>query len=183
MSDDQYADGEAMSHQSVNSADTDGRRRGMRKRLKAALAAGGIALVAALPAAGIRFSREISRAWSNTQSGKQLVTTAEAADQINATAPIMVDEETELMNAMGLGGMLVYNYRLVNLSQQDTSRQQIIRFMMEEIKPSAVSQGCTTPEMRQWFDRGVTWRYMYHYADRTYIGQFDIKLADCTGRP
>ena len=54
-----------------------------------------------------------------------------------------------------------------------------MRVAGRDIKLDAVRQGCSTPEMRQWLDNGVTWRYAYHYADRTDSRRFEITLADC----
>ncbi len=55
---------------------------------------------------------------------------SEAANQLNTMAPMMVDEETELMNALGIEGLLVYNYRLVNVDQ-GTSANGVRLFSVE----------------------------------------------------
>ena len=108
-----------------------------------------------------------------------LVTAAEAADAINSELPMMVDEYTELMNVAGFGNTLVYNYRLIHVDPQDVSKREVMDYFNEEVKPAAIRQGCSTPDMRQWYDNGVTVRFAYHYADRTYIGHYDVTLADC----
>ena len=47
------------------------------------------------------------------------------AAEINRSGPVMIDQETELMPAVGAPGMLVYNYRLVNVFSYAIGSQQI----------------------------------------------------------
>ena len=47
------------------------------------------------------------------------------AEEINRSGPVMIDQETELMPAVGAPGMLVYSYRLVSYSVTQVGSQQI----------------------------------------------------------
>ena len=47
------------------------------------------------------------------------------AAEINRSIPVMIDQETELMPAVGAPGMLIYNYRLVNVFSRASGSQQI----------------------------------------------------------
>jgi len=44
---------------------------------------------------------------------------ARVAAEMNKTLPMMVDKDTELSSTIGISGVLVYNYRLVNHSASE----------------------------------------------------------------
>ena len=104
---------------------------------------------------------------------------SDAASRINAMAPMMVDEVTELMNTFSFEDeLLVYNYRLVNVDQGTISANDL-SVIVNDFQPETARQACSTPELIALFEMGVTLRYAYHYRDRTYISSFDIAPADC----
>ena len=102
-----------------------------------------------------------------------------AANRLNAMAPMMVDEVTELMNAVGFEDIFIYNYRLVNVDQETISANDLSRFIANDLRAGTTRQACSTPEMITLFEMGATLRYAYHYRDHTYISSFDVAPADC----
>ena len=101
---------------------------------------------------------------------------SKVASELNKTLPMMVDQETELTNVLGLEATIVYNYRLVNMraSELDASR------LLNELKPRVSTAACTTPQTRDDFlKKGVTMRYVYYDASRAHIASFDVNAASC----
>lgn len=98
------------------------------------------------------------------------------AAEINRSGTLMIDQETELMPAVGAPGMLIYNYRLVNYSAAQLDRNKFTDGARERLKQNA----CNQPETRDSFlKRGVTLRYSYFDKDRQPIGSVDVTPADC----
>ena len=98
------------------------------------------------------------------------------ASEINKNLPMMVDKETELLATVGLEGIIVYNYRLINLSVTDVEPARFI----SAIRPQVVTAACTTPQTRDTFlKQGVTMRYSYADKERRHMGATEVKPADC----
>lgn len=89
---------------------------------------------------------------------------------------MMVDRHTELMNVLGLEGVIVYNYRLVNISAPDITADDLVT----QVRPSVVTSSCTTPSTRDGLlKRGITMRFTYSDMNRAYIASFDVAPLDC----
>jgi hypothetical protein len=98
------------------------------------------------------------------------------AAEINRSGPVMIDQETELMPAVGAPGMLVYNYRLVNVSVTQLDHNKFAAGAKERLKEGA----CNRPETRDDFlKKGVTLRYSYFDKDKQHIATIDVAPADC----
>ena len=98
------------------------------------------------------------------------------AGEINRSIPVMIDQETELMPAIGAPGMLIYNYRLVNVSTAQVDHNKFAAGAKERLKEGA----CNRPETRDNFLRkGVTLRYSYFDKDKQHIATVDVTPADC----
>ena len=101
---------------------------------------------------------------------------ARVAAEMNKTLPMMVDEDTELSSTIGVSGVLVYNYRLVNHSASDIDPAQFTA----AIKPQVTNAACSTPETRDGFlKKGVSLRYMYGDKERTHVATIDVAPRDC----
>ena len=88
----------------------------------------------------------------------------------------MVDSETELMNTVGLDGVVVYNYRLVNTLKDDVKPDVFV----ESLRPQVVQQACTTPATREdLLQDGITMRFVYHDRDKSYLASLDVSIDDC----
>ncbi len=98
------------------------------------------------------------------------------AAEINRSIPVMIDQETELMPAVGAPGMLIYNYRLVNVLVAQVDHNKFAAGAKERLKQSA----CNRPETRDNFlKKGVTLRYSYFDKDKQHIATVDVTPADC----
>ncbi|HEX9271133.1 MAG TPA: hypothetical protein VGA01_02845 [Candidatus Binatia bacterium] len=98
------------------------------------------------------------------------------AAEINRSGPVMIDQETELMPAVGEPGMLIYNYRLVSYSTTQLDHNKFAAGAKERLKQGA----CNRPETRDNFlKKGVTLRYSYFDKDKQHIATVDVTPADC----
>jgi hypothetical protein len=98
------------------------------------------------------------------------------AAEINRSVPVMIDQETELMPAVGAPGMLVYNYRLVSYSVTQVDHARFAAGAKERVKENA----CGRPETRDsLLKKGVTLRYSYFDKDKQHIATIDVTPSDC----
>ncbi len=98
------------------------------------------------------------------------------AAEINRSVPIMIDQETELMPAVGAPGMLIYNYRLVSYSVTQVDHDRFAAGAKERVKQGA----CSRPETRDsLLKKGVTLRYSYFDRDKQHIATVDVTPSDC----
>ena len=129
---------------------------GMKRKLLAGI---GVLAAFSLAIIGGVFGRVGGRAIGDSTFQSQPPATQElvtvAASETNKLAPMMVDRDTELMNAIGVGSILTYNYRLVNVEADGINKAQFQTDVLELLKPDVVRQACTTPETREGLlDRG-----------------------------
>ena len=98
------------------------------------------------------------------------------AAEINRSVPVMIDQETELMPAASEPGMLIYNYRLVNVSVAQVDGNKFAAGAKERLNQGA----CNRPETRDNFlKKGVTLRYSYFDKDKQHIATVDVTPSDC----
>ena len=98
------------------------------------------------------------------------------AAEINRSVPVMIDQETELLPAVGAPGMLIYNYRLVSYSAAQLDAKKFVTGAQQRLKQNA----CTNAETRDDFlKKGVTLRYSYYDKDKQHIATVDVTPADC----
>jgi hypothetical protein len=101
---------------------------------------------------------------------------ARIAAGINRSVPVMIDQETELMPAVGAPAMLIYNYRLVNVSVAQLDHSKFATGAKERLKQGV----CNRPETRDDFlKKGVTLRYSYFDRDKQHIATVDVAPSDC----
>ena len=98
------------------------------------------------------------------------------AAEINRSVPVMIDEETELLPAVGGHAMLIYNYRLVKHSVAQLDHEKFAAGAKQKIAQGA----CSRPETRDGFlKEGVTLRYSYFDKDKRHVATVDVTPADC----
>jgi hypothetical protein len=101
---------------------------------------------------------------------------SEAAATINKGLPRTVDDETQLVETIGLEGVLVYRYRLVNYTIDQLDPQLLATNLREGAKKSS----CSNQRLRDvLLDKGVTLRHVYADRNDTDIVTIDLKSADC----
>lgn len=100
----------------------------------------------------------------------------DVADQINDTAPIMLDKYTRLDRAIvGPGLKLSYHYSLINYSADDIDSA----FLKENLFPNIRNEVCTSEEMKPSLQNGVKYVYWYSSNDDRLIGLFGVNREDC----
>jgi hypothetical protein len=94
---------------------------------------------------------------------------------VNTTLPKKLDRETVLVETEGLDGVLVYRYRMVNRSANEMDAGRLV----QRVRPSLVTDACTSQSRQTLLDRGVTVRHSYRDKDGRAIVAIDIVAADC----
>src|SRR5215467_7125284 len=98
------------------------------------------------------------------------------AAEINRSVPVMIDQETELLPAVGAPAMLIYNYRLVSYSAAQLDATKFAAGAKQRLMQNA----CSNPETRDDFlKKGVTLRYSYYDKNKQHIATVDVTPADC----
>jgi hypothetical protein len=94
----------------------------------------------------------------------------EAASQLNASCPIMIDKDTRLDNAAAMPNKVFqYYYTLVNVDQSEVNVDTLRKYM----EPVIVNGVRTSPDLRAYRDNKVTMDY--HYRDKN--GVFLMKIS------
>ena len=98
-----------------------------------------------------------------------------AADEINKTCPVQVDEYTLLENTVALPGKIFqYNYKLINLEKSevnlDTVRKYVYPGILENIK--------TNPSMEMQRKYDVTFKYYYKDKNGAFVDEYVVKPND-----
>lgn len=127
-----------------------------------------------LAVAGVSaFASQKYRAEPDIRSHEAL---SKVANELNKQTPMMVDAETELMNAHALDSVIAYNYRMVNFEASDLDPQAFL----DNVRPTTVNSMCTTPETRDNFlMNGIAMRYTYYSKSREFVVSFDVTREDC----
>jgi hypothetical protein len=94
---------------------------------------------------------------------------------VNMTLPKKLDRETELVETEGLDGVLVYRYRMGNRSANEMDAGRLV----QDVRPSLVTDACTSQARQTLLDRGVTVRHSYRDKDGREVVAIDIVAADC----
>lgn len=98
-----------------------------------------------------------------------------AAEQINQSAPTMVDEETRLDKAsVGPGALLTYHYTLPNFALSDVDTNFI-----DTVFAHAKDFVCTSKEMKPAMQYGGAYAYSYSSNDGVHLGEFTIDRDTC----
>ena len=98
------------------------------------------------------------------------------AEEINRSVPVMIDQEIELMSAVGAPGMLIYNYRLISYSVTKLDHKTFAAGAKQKVTQGA----CGRPETRDDFlKKGVTLRYSYFDKDKQHIATVNVTPSDC----
>lgn len=118
---------------------------------------------------------QIARNWPGNDGEAVDEALIEAASQLNAKLPMMVDSDTRLDNTMGLNKTLRYNYTLVNYTASSVSAADINNALGQKI----LNQVCTSKEMRGFIKNGVTVSYAYHGNEGSQITVISVDPSQC----
>ena len=100
---------------------------------------------------------------------------SDVAEEVNKRLPMTVDENTEMIEAVGFEGIFIQNFQLTNHTKSDLD----MSVFNKEMKPHVTNTACTTPETRDLLDHGVVLRYAYRDMNSTNIASYDVSMADC----
>lgn len=98
-----------------------------------------------------------------------------AADQINADAPIMIDEDTRLESASAADRRFRYNYTMVSYEADELDPEVFASHMWPQLK-SAV---CTQEEMAVFMDNRIPVIYAYYGKEGREIATLTVEHTDC----
>jgi hypothetical protein len=100
---------------------------------------------------------------------------ASVAKTINASSPVMLDQETRLDTAVaGPGSRLTYVYTLVNRAKKDLNISQV----RQNLRSQTLANYKTHPSMRELRENNVELRYRYKDRRGEVLFEFSIAPKD-----
>jgi hypothetical protein len=100
---------------------------------------------------------------------------AQAANELNATMPIMIDSMTRMDSMVVLGDRtLGYFYTLIGVSNADFDRGAF----EAALRPTLVNNYATNPMMASLRADGVTLLYSYRFEGGAFAASIEIKTSD-----
>jgi hypothetical protein len=95
-----------------------------------------------------------------------------AANELNKSCPLMVDQDTRLDNAIALpDNKFQYNYTLVNFEKESLNVDEL----KGNLVPSIINNVKTNPGMKIFRDNNAT--IVYSYKDKKSIFLFEIIIT------
>ena len=95
----------------------------------------------------------------------------EAASQLNASCPIMIDKDTRLDNAAAMpDNVFQYYYTLVNVDQSEVNIDTLRKY----IEPLIVNGVKTSPDLKAYRDNKVTMGYHYRDKNGVFLMKIDV---------
>lgn len=106
---------------------------------------------------------------------------SEAASDINKQLPAMIDKDTEVMYSRAAEGEFSFHNRMVNVTLAELTGSGFVESDLEtKIRPGAVHQNCTNPELRDgYLEKGVNLKFVYYDKDKKRVGSFTVSAEDC----
>jgi hypothetical protein len=101
---------------------------------------------------------------------------AKIAAELNRSAPMMIDRETELTIVEAHHAMLIYKYRLAPYSVSQLDHEKFAADAKQRLAPLACNQAETRDE---YLKKGITLRYSYFDKNKEHIATVDVTPADC----
>ena len=98
------------------------------------------------------------------------------AAEINRSAPVMIDRETELTVVEAYEGMLIYKYRVAAYAVSQLDHEKFAAGAKQRVVQLACNQAETRDE---YLKKGVTLRYSYFDKNKQHIATVDVTPADC----
>jgi hypothetical protein len=99
----------------------------------------------------------------------------ETADLLNRSLPIMVDNVTKLHRVSSEKNTLTYHYQIVGMNPSMIDPATIYKRM----RPQLVSQACASPDMKPFFQNGVTVAYSYTGSNNIMLARIEVTPNDC----
>lgn len=103
-------------------------------------------------------------------------TLEEAAKQINAKTPIMIDAETRMDKAtVGPGALLTYHYTFPNYAENQLDPNWVQTDLLKVVKSGV----CANKKMKRSLEYGCKYKYQYSGKNGKLIGSFVLDRNDC----
>ena len=99
----------------------------------------------------------------------------ETASLLNKSLPIMVDNVTKLHRVSPQQHSLTYHYQIVDMNPTEIDSASIYKRM----RPQLVSQAFASPEMKPFFQNGVTVVYSYAGSNNITLARIEVTPNDC----
>lgn len=101
------------------------------------------------------------------------------ADEMNAQAPLQVDEDTRMMSVVALQGTVTFNVRLPRYSSLQVDSAAIARDARESLNHTA----CSNKATRDLIGLGAKYVYLYYGNDGKLITRVVIDRYRCLRAP
>jgi hypothetical protein len=98
-----------------------------------------------------------------------------AADDVNASLPMMIDSNTRLDAAEALTGRFQYTYTLVSLSSAAAGGASLL----EQIEAEAVARACSSSENMSFLKTGAIIDFIYKAGDGVDFVTVSVAPEDC----
>lgn len=98
-----------------------------------------------------------------------------AAKAVNETAPLQIDKNTKLMNAVALDKRLRYRYSLSHISARDFEKGSLTKLNAERMKNNV----CSSEGMKILVKLGAVLEYAYYDRDGVELEIVSIETAKC----
>ncbi len=100
----------------------------------------------------------------------------EAAKQINAGVPRLIDSETRLDKAsVGPGPKVVYHHTFINYSSKKLTAEKL----QKSLRPEVTGKVCSSADMKASLQYGGSYVYSYSGNDGAEIVRFEIDRKTC----
>jgi hypothetical protein len=97
------------------------------------------------------------------------------SSEFNKTLPVMIDKETQLDRTIFSNNTFIYKNTLINNSRNEISTSEI----KSKLYSTILNYVCTTPEMKNFTDNGVSVNYRYYGNKGAYLTGITISPEDC----
>ena len=95
----------------------------------------------------------------------------QVASELNKTCPIMVDEYTQLDNAVALpNNTFQYNYTLVDLLKEEVNIDTVKKY----IEPAILNNVRSNPDMKYFRDNNTTLVYYYKDKSGVFVHKYSV---------
>lgn len=99
----------------------------------------------------------------------------EAASELNAQLPVMVDKGTRLDNTVGVNNKFKYNYTMISMNASDIDKT----VFQNEFSTTIKNRACTREDMQAFFENGITVEFIYSGKEGKNIGMIAVSPSDC----
>ncbi|OOS22806.1 hypothetical protein B0682_00935 [Moraxella lincolnii] len=105
-------------------------------------------------------------------------TLQDMAKQMNAQAPIMMDESTKFIGALALNKTLNFMYQLIDIDSRNIEKENIEAFYRDRLEVMN-NIACKSEPTQRLMDAGITYVYVYSDMNGRAIARVELKNYHC----